>query len=74
MPCGIDSGRSSEPPQFVLGASTSNLLTAAGSWNRPHVLFSENDYLHSRVFWHNVRAPHSYPPIAIYLQKLSLLI
>ena len=74
MPCGIDSGRSLEPPQFILGASTTSFLNAAGSWNRPNFFFSENDYLNSRVFWHNVRAPHSYPSIAIYLQKLSLLI
>jgi len=74
MPCGIDSGRPSELPEFILGAGTANLLNAAGSLNSSNGLFNETDYLHPRVFGHTVRAPHPYPSVSIYLQKLSLLI
>ena len=74
MPCGIDSGRSSDLPEFVLATSTSNLFNAAGSWSSPSSLCIETDYLHSRVSGYTVQAPLPYPSISIYLLKRSLLI
>jgi len=74
MPCGIDSGRSTELPKFVLAANTSIFSHAAGFWSSHNFLFSETDYLHSRVFWHTVRTPHPFSTPSIYLQNRSLLI
>ena len=72
MPCGIESGRTSELPEFITSASASN--STSGTFSNLNVLFIEAVQLHSRAFGHSNRAPFPYPSVSLYLQKLSLLI
>jgi hypothetical protein len=74
MPCGIDSGKTSELPEFITSGRASNPSYTSGTFSNLNFLFKEIVPFHSRVLSLSNRAPYPYPSVSLYLQKLSLLI